>query len=223
MDAGPFAFFPWRSTSRQRGSSRASTGRPARPGSSCSRSSPTTECRSTSCAAPRRRTASPLVPVERVLGGGEQRYSAEEIAELTGLDQEFLERRLAGPRDGAGRPGREGLHRGRPGGRATGRRRSSDAGLPEDGHPRDQPHDRPARWPAWPPPSARCSATPTCAPGDDEQSLALRYAEASRELTPMLGPGARAHPERAAAQPDPPGGGGQLDAGGGQHARRRRR
>ena len=58
-------------------------------------------------------------------------------------------------------------------------------------------------------------------PGDDELSLALRYAEAARGLTPMLGPDARARAARAAAQPHRPGGGGGHRAGRGPAGRLR--
>ena len=49
---------------------------------------------------------------------------------------------------------------------------------------------------------ARVRARPTSSQDDDEQSLALRYAEASRELTPLLGPVLEHVAGGPAAQPD---------------------
>jgi adenylate cyclase len=128
----------------------------------------------------------PLVPVERVLGGGDKRYSAEEIAELTGLDQEFLERVWRGLGMALADPGDE-IYTEADLEAARRAKAFQDAGLPEEGVLEI------SRTIA----RSMSSVAATIASvfsdaymraGDDEESLALRYAEASRELTPMLGP-----------------------------------
>ncbi len=127
-----------------------------------------------------------LLPVERVLAGGEPRYSAEDIAEQTGLDREFLERLWRALGMAIGDPDE---------------RRFSDAdleaaervkslreaGLPDDaiveiGRVMSRGMFSVAST------IRRVFAETYLRAGDDEQSLALRYAEASRELTPLLGP-----------------------------------
>ena len=128
----------------------------------------------------------PLVPVERVLGGGGQRYSAEEIGELTGLDQAFLERVWRGLGMALADPG-EKVYTEADLEAARRAKAFRDAGLPEEGILEI------SRTAA----RAMANVAATIASvfseaylraGDDEESLALRYAEASRELTPMLGP-----------------------------------
>ena len=128
----------------------------------------------------------PLLPVERVLGAGEERYSAEEIGELTGLDQAFLERVWRGL--GMALADRDEKVYTEADLEAARRAKSfREAGLPEEGILEI------SRTAA----RAMANVAATIASvfseaylraGDDEQSLALRYAEASRELTPMLGP-----------------------------------
>ena len=128
----------------------------------------------------------PLVPVERVLGGGDQRYSAEEIGELTGLDQDFLERVWRGLGMALADPGDE-IYTEADLEAARRAKAFKEAGLPEEGVLEI------SRTIA----RSMSSVAATIASvfsdaymraGDDEESLALRYAEASRELTPMLGP-----------------------------------
>ena len=128
----------------------------------------------------------PLVPVERVLGGGGRRYSAEEISELTGLDQEFLERVWRGLGMALAAPD-EKVYTEADLEAARRAKAFQDAGLPEEGILEI------SRTAA----RAMANVAATIASvfseaylraGDDEESLALRYAEASRELTPMLGP-----------------------------------
>ena len=127
-----------------------------------------------------------LVPVERVLGGGDARYSAEEIAEKTGVNRAFLDRlwrslgmALAGPDEKVFAEADL---------KAAERVKTFlDLGLPEDGileisrvASRSMANLAAAIGATFRETYARA--------GDDEQSLALRYAEASRELTPLLGP-----------------------------------
>lgn len=127
-----------------------------------------------------------LVPVEHVLGGGTERYSAEEIGELTGLDQPFLDRVWRGLGMALAEPTEKVFHEAD---LEAARRVKAfrEAGLPEEGI--IEISRTIAR--------SMASVAATIASvfsdaymraGDDEQSLALRYAEASRELTPMLGP-----------------------------------
>ncbi len=127
-----------------------------------------------------------LVPVERVLGGGDARYSAEELAEKTGVDRSFLDRlwrslgmALADPGDKVyTQADLEAAER---------VKTFLDLGMPEDGileisrvASRSMANLAAAIGATFRETYAHA--------GDDEQTLALRYAEASRELTPLLGP-----------------------------------
>ena len=127
-----------------------------------------------------------LVPVERVLGGGSAQYSAQEIAEKTGVDRDFLDRlwrslgmALADPDDKVfTEADLEAAQR---------VKTFLDLGMPDDGileisrvASRSMANLAAAIGATFRETYAKA--------GDDEQTLALRYAEASRELTPMLGP-----------------------------------
>jgi adenylate cyclase len=127
-----------------------------------------------------------LLPVEKVLGGGGDRYSAREIEELTGLDQAFLERiwrglgmALAEPEDRVfSEADLEAARRAKA---------FRDAGLDQEGILEISRTIARSMSNVAATIASVFSETYMRA-GDDEQSLALRYAEASRELTPMLGP-----------------------------------
>ena len=128
----------------------------------------------------------PLVPVERILMGGGERYTSTEIAEKTELDRAFLERlwrrlgmAVAGPDErvftdadleaakrvktlkSLGMADEDILELGRVMARGMFAVASSVARVFSDTY---------------------------LEAGDDEQTLAMRYAEASRELVPLLGP-----------------------------------
>ncbi|MEJ7750121.1 MAG: adenylate cyclase regulatory domain-containing protein [Thermoleophilaceae bacterium] len=127
-----------------------------------------------------------LVPVDRVLAGGAAKHSANEIAERTGLDREFLDRNwralgmaLTDPDDRSFTDADM----------EAAQRVSAllAAGLSEDaivevGRVMSRGMFAVAST------IRRVFGETYLRAGDDEQSLALRYAEASRELTPLLGP-----------------------------------
>jgi adenylate cyclase len=128
-----------------------------------------------------------LIPVERALGGDEGRlYSSEEIAEETGLDRDFLDRVWRGL--GLAIPESDDQVFTEADLEAARRARSfRDAGLSEEGILEISRT------------ISRAMANVAASIGgvftsnyqradDDEQTLAVRYAEASRELLPMLGP-----------------------------------
>jgi len=128
----------------------------------------------------------PLVPVERVLGGGSARYSAEEIAEKTGVDRAFLDplwrslgMALADPDEKIyAQADLEAAER---------VKSFLDLGMPEAGIL--EISRVASRSMANLAASIGATFRDTYArAGDDEQTLALRYAEASKALTPMLGP-----------------------------------
>lgn len=127
-----------------------------------------------------------LVPVERVLGGGSARYSAHEIAEKTGVQREFLDRlwrslgmALTDPDEQVyAQADLEAAER---------VKTFLDLGMPQDGIL--EISRVASRAMANLAASIGATFRDTYAQaGDDEQTLALRYAEASSELTPMLGP-----------------------------------
>ena len=127
-----------------------------------------------------------LVPVERVLGGGSARYSAEEIADKTGVEREFLDRlwrslgmALADPDDPVFTEADL---------EAAERVKSFlDLGIQQ--HAILEIGRVASRSMANLAEAINVAFRDTFArAGDDEQTLALRYAEASRELTPLLGP-----------------------------------
>jgi adenylate cyclase len=127
-----------------------------------------------------------LLPVERVLTGGGRRYTSDEVAELAGLDGEFLDqvwRALGLALSEPGEPdfGEYELE----GARQV--KRFLDAGMSREGILEIS--------------RVMGSSMATLAAsigdvfgeafieaGDTERDVAVRYAEASRELVPMLGP-----------------------------------
>ena len=127
-----------------------------------------------------------LLPVERVLGGGEARYSSEEIAERSGLDVDFI-----GALWGA-----LGVARPQPGEKVFSEADLESAchvkgvlegGMPEPGvleisRVMGQTLSRLAEA------IGRTFAQAFLHEGDTEHDLALRYAEAARNLEPSLGP-----------------------------------
>lgn len=128
----------------------------------------------------------PLLPVERVLGGGEERYTPDEIAELTGLGRPFLDRLWRGLGMALAESGERAFTEADL--EAAKRAKAFlDAGLSEEGIL--EISRTIARGMSGVAATIGSVFTSTyMRPGDDEQSLALRYAEASHELLPMLGP-----------------------------------
>ncbi len=128
----------------------------------------------------------PLLAVERDIAGGGNRYTAAEVSERSGLEQEFLERlwralgmplpdpdeRTFTEADLEAAVRTEAL-------RDAG---LSDESIVEIGRVMARATFGVASA------VVRVFSETFVEAGDDEQSLALRYAEASRELTPMLGP-----------------------------------
>lgn len=128
----------------------------------------------------------PLLAVERDIAGGGDRYTAAEVSERSGLEQEFLERlwralgmplpdpdeRTFTEADLEAAVRTEAL-------RDAG---LSDESIVEIGRVMARATFGVASA------VVRVFSETFVEAGDDEQSLALRYAEASRELTPMLGP-----------------------------------
>lgn len=128
----------------------------------------------------------PLVAVERTLGGGAARYTQGEIAERTGLDASFLQRlwralgmALADDDERAFTDADL---------KAAERVKAfRDAGLDDD---RILELSRVMGRSMYGVAAAinEVFAETFRQPGDDELSLALRYAKASRDLAPMIGP-----------------------------------
>jgi len=128
----------------------------------------------------------PLLAVERVVAGGEALYTTTEVSERSGLEPEFLERlwRALGMAlaDQDARTFTEADMEA-----AVRTKALRDAGLSNEsiieiGRVMARGTFGVASA------VARVFNETFMTPGDDEQTLALRYAEASRELTPMLGP-----------------------------------
>lgn len=127
-----------------------------------------------------------LLPVERVLGGGEECYSLDDLVEQSGLGRDFvlhLMRALgmAVPDSSERAFSEADLEAAR---RAKG---FLDAGLPEEGLI-EITRSITRSMASVAATIGRVFAESFLRAGDDEQSLALRYAEASRELVPRLGP-----------------------------------
>ena len=128
----------------------------------------------------------PLLPVERIIGGGRERYTIEQLADACGLAPEFLERlwrALGAAVPEAGKPAftdadLEGAKR---------VRAFRDAGMSED----DILEISRVMGRAMANVAATIGGVFTdtyLRAGDNERDLAVRYAEASRQLIPMLGP-----------------------------------
>ncbi len=127
-----------------------------------------------------------LLAVERAIAGGGNRYTAAEFSERSGLEQEFLERlwrslgmAVAGPDE---RNFTEADLEAAVRTKALRDAGLSDESIVEIGRVMARATFGVASA------VARVFYQTFMEPGDDEQTLALRYAEASRELTPMLGP-----------------------------------
>lgn len=128
----------------------------------------------------------PLLAVERVIAGGAERFTAQEVAERSELEQDFLERlwralgmALAGP---DARTFTDADMEAAIRAKALRDAGLSDESIVEIGRVMARGTFGVASA------VARVFTQTFMEPGDDEQTLALRYAEASRELTPMLGP-----------------------------------
>lgn len=127
-----------------------------------------------------------LVPVERILDGGPARYTAEEIARRTGLEMELLQRlwralgmALADPSEPAYNDSDlEAAER---------VKAFRDAGLDDDAILEISRVTARGMLPVAAT-IRNVFANTFLRAGDDERTLALRFAEASRALTPMLGP-----------------------------------
>jgi len=128
----------------------------------------------------------PLLAVERAIAGSGERYTAAEVSERSGLEQEFLEHlwralgmALADPEV---RSFTEADMKAAVRTRALRDAGLSDESMIEIGRVMARGTFGVASA------VARVFNETFMEPGDDEQTLALRYAAASRELTPMLGP-----------------------------------
>ncbi len=127
-----------------------------------------------------------LLPVERVLAGGGARYSGEEIARRTGLERELLDRlwralgmALADPQEPAYNEGDlEAAER---------VKAYRDAGMDEEAILEISRVMARGMFPVAAT-IRNVFANTYLRAGDDEQTLALRFAVASRALTPLLGP-----------------------------------
>lgn len=127
-----------------------------------------------------------FVPVERILDGGPARYTAEEIARRTGLEMELLQRlwralgmALAAPSEPAYNDSDlEAAER---------VKAFRDAGLDDDAILEISRVTARGMMPVAAT-IRNVFASTFLRAGDDERTLALRLAEASRGLTPMLGP-----------------------------------
>ena len=127
-----------------------------------------------------------LLPVERIIGGGQERYTLEETAEATGLEAEFLERLWRAL--GAAMPDRGERAFTETDLEAAKRVRTfREAGMSEE----DILEVSRVMGRAMAGVAATVGAVFTdtyLRAGDNERDLALRYAEASQQLIPMLGP-----------------------------------
>lgn len=127
-----------------------------------------------------------LLPVERVLGGADARYTRREVAEKSGLTEEMLAanwRALGMPEPAPD----ERAFSEREVEAAKGIKQFVDAGLPEDGivevarvmgRGLAQTADA----------VRRLVGDAFIRPGDTERDLGLRYAEAAQQLGPLMGP-----------------------------------
>ena len=124
--------------------------------------------------------------VERAVAGGEDRYTATEVAERSGLDSVFLDRLWRALGMALAEPDERSFTEADL--EAAVRTKAlRDAGLSDESIIEI---GRVMARGTFGIASAvgRVFTETFIKPGDDEQTLALRYADASRELTPMLGP-----------------------------------
>ncbi len=128
----------------------------------------------------------PLVAVERALGGGVPRYTQAEVAERSGLDSDFLQRLWRALGMAVGDPSERAFTDADL--EAAERVKAfRDAGL-DDGRILELSRVMGRSMYGVAAAINEVFAETFRRPGDDELSLALRYAEASRELVPMIGP-----------------------------------
>ena len=128
----------------------------------------------------------PLVAVERALGGGVPRYTQAEVAERSGLDADFLQRLWRALGMAVGEPSERAFTDADL--EAAERVKAfRDAGL-DDGRILELSRVMGRSMYGVAAAINEVFAETFRRPGDDELSLALRYAEASRELVPMIGP-----------------------------------
>ena len=126
-----------------------------------------------------------LLPVERVLAG-EGRYSARELADLAGLDEEFQHRQMRALGLAIGDPDERVFGEGDlEAARAV--RLFLDAGIPEEGvlEVSRVMGDSMARLAAA---IGGVAGQALLRQGDTERDLGLRYVQANRDLGPLLGP-----------------------------------
>jgi adenylate cyclase len=127
-----------------------------------------------------------LLPVERVLAGGDERFTAGEIAQRTGLDPEFLARLWSALGMAAGEQDARIFTR-EDADAAQRAHQLREAGMGADAVIEITRVMSRAMF-GVAATIRNAFADAYLRPGDDELSLALRFAEASRELTPLLGP-----------------------------------
>lgn len=127
-----------------------------------------------------------LLPVERVLGGGAERYTLDDLVERSGLRRDFLFRLMRALGMAVPDPAERAFNEAdlEAAKRAKG---FLEAGLPEEGII-EISRSITRSMASVAATIGRVFADTYLRAGDDEQSLALRYAEASRELVPRLGP-----------------------------------
>lgn len=127
-----------------------------------------------------------LLPLERLLMGGGRRYTSEELAELAGLEREFLDQvwralglAVAAPDQPAfGEYDLEGARQ---------LKRFRDAGMSEEGI-LEISRVMGSGMSSLAASIGSVFGEAFIEAGDTERDLALRYAQASRELVPLLGP-----------------------------------
>lgn len=127
-----------------------------------------------------------LLPVERVLEGGSQRYTAAEVAQRSGIEPELLDRLWRALGIPLGAPD-ERIFVDADVEAAKRARALSGAGLGEEATLEIARVMSRGLFPVAAT-IRNAFAGAYLRAGDDEHSLAVRFAEASRELTPLLGP-----------------------------------
>ena len=134
------------------------------------------------------RACLPLVPVDRALGGGEERYTRRRGGRALRRRGHVPRPALASARHGARRhPASPPTPR--PTWRPARRVKSfRDAGPERRGTPRDRAGDAAAPWPTSRPPWARCSATPSSAGRRRASTSRCATRRPRSALTPTVGP-----------------------------------